>query len=531
MAKNQKLPYTNREFDTILSELRARLNVELPESNDWLESNVGRWITETYAAIADMTAFTIDRQAAECYLDTVETRENLVALLKLLGFQPFNPVSEETEVTFTVTSKQGSDVEIPKGTRLYSSKRSLPWVTTSTTVIFAGETTATAQARQGEYRTIEFVSSGNPFQQFIINSEKVAEGEVAVTVDGIDWTVADGLLGRPNTLVGLGADAEFFRVIHTQDRKTMIEFGDNIDGLIPPKGAEIMIRVFITEHVNGNVQSGEIDQLLDTLPVVSASVTVTNRKASGGGMDHESIASARLRWPRVFASQNRAVTLSDYEAQARLVPSVLQARAVDNTMDANVPLFEIELYIVGANGLTSESLNDEVGVLLDRVKMNPVVISVRSPEKVYVDILITQLYVYRQYVKADVAADVLVAVRDFFTLTADASGDVNMGSSVAISRLSAAIQNVTGVSSFTWVIKTLSPTDSAQDTLAEGHVIVNNTPTALLLPTEWQSNPVDAAAISVLPTEYAVLNSVSFLQVLDDPNEPNGSTHPNLITV
>jgi len=544
MPKTLKLPYANREYDAILAEIRNRLATELPESNDWLESNVGRWIIETFAAIADMTSFTIDRQAAECYLDTVETRENLVAILKLLGFQPFNPVPEETDVVFTLNKTAASDVQIPKNTRLFSSVTSLPWLTMTATAVRAGSQTATTQARQGEYRSIDFVSSGNPFQQFVINSTKVAQAEVQVTVDGNAWQPAgDGEPNHPPSMVGLGGDAEYFLVIHTQDMKTMIQFGDGIDGLIPPKGAQIVVQVLLTEHVNGHANAHQIDQVVDIIAPSGNGITVDNPTASGGGLDHESIASARLRWPGVFASQNRAVTLADYEAQARLVPGVLQARAVDHSMDDSVMFFEVNLYIVGGNGLPSDSLNQQVAPIMDQVKMNPVTVNVISPSPVNVDILITQLFVNRQFVKENVAALVLTTISDFFTMTSDGSGPVNLGTNIVVSQLAAAIQNVEGVSSFTWMVRELSSEDAAANVAAAPTLIVSNTlpigagGVPIVLPDDWEfpldanghPTTLDAPYIVVGPHEYAFLNSALFVQVPDPQNPSN--TIPNIVTV
>jgi len=437
-----RIPYTSREFETILSEIRDRMRAELPDSNDFLESNVGRFMIELYAAVGDMIAFNMDRQAAECYVDTVETREHLVGLLRLIGFQPFNPVPEETAVRFSREAGQPLDttINVPKGTRLFSSATSLPWVTTAAAVLSPSVSSVLVQAKQGEYRTLNFVSSGNPFQEFLINSRQVAEGEVFITVDGTTWNQAE-----QNSLVGEGPDAPVFQVVRTQDQRTIVQFGDNIDGSIPAKGSAIAIQVFLTEHVNGRATTGQIDQLVDTL---TAPVTVRNPDPSRGGADFETVASARIRFPEAFATQKRAVTRGDYEAQAKLVPGVLQAKAVDNQLDPTVPLFSVHVFVVGNDGSVSSTLNDEVEELLNERKVNVMKVTVKSPTPIEVRVQIDELFVYRDFVPSEVESNVLTAIDNFFILSADDTGEIALGTDVALSRLFATISAVEGVSSF-----------------------------------------------------------------------------------
>ncbi len=527
----ERIPYVNRELDSILATLRDRLIRELPESNSWLETDIGRWTMNNFAAIADMISFVIDRQAAESYIDTVETRPNLVSLLKLIGFTPFNPVPEEVQVIFTVSTLQQQQMTealvIPKGTVLFASSAGKSFTTTeSATISTPGFETnaqgevipfeAAVQARQGVFKTVLFTSTGNANQQFGFKSPNIAEGMITVVIDAVPWTQA-----TRNTLVGAGRGAKLFKVLKTESKQTRVQFGDNVDGLIPAKGSQIAIEVFVTDHVNGHVGANTIDRIDFSPPIgpLPFPTTVRNPRPSIGGRDHETIDSARLRFPAAFATQNRAVTLQDYEAQATLVPGVLQAQAVDKLVDDNVPLFNVNMFVIGNDGNVSDTLNEEVQRQVDDKKMHVITVNVTAPGEVLIDILITQLFVFRGFNFKDVAADVLQAIDGFFTPTDDTTSEIAIGKSIAISRLSSVIQNVNGISSFTWAVRTQTPNmrleifPTVDSSNTAPVVIENSTPSSL-----FGSFPTEPITWTLANNDIITLSSWSSLDKDDIEN-------------
>ena len=42
-----RIPYTNRDFNSLMDALRARIPVEVPEWNDFLQSNYGVFLIST----------------------------------------------------------------------------------------------------------------------------------------------------------------------------------------------------------------------------------------------------------------------------------------------------------------------------------------------------------------------------------------------------------------------------------------------------------------------------------------------------
>ncbi len=107
-----------------------------------------------------------------------------------------------------------------------------------------------------------------------------------------------------------------------------IQFGDGINGLIPPvgNGTLRMSHYKSGGGTSGNKAENTIIQLKTTVPYVEK---VTNTEAAEGGADAESLESLVSRAPRTIRHRNRAVTLEDYEDLAMLAsPKVARAKCI-----------------------------------------------------------------------------------------------------------------------------------------------------------------------------------------------------------
>lgn len=432
------IPYSSREFQGINADIRANLRDALPGVNDFLESNEGRFLIDQWTAVAEMLGFTVDRQGAESYVDTVETREGLISLLRLIGYQPANPNPEQVNVNLSRAGQSNvSDFVVPKYTKLTASTATgtIPFATNNAITIPAGADTATVTCVQGEWKNTTFNSNGAPFQAFVLHSKRIAQQMIRVLVNNVEWYYAD-----QNTLVGHKSTDRVFMTRNLPDKRMLVEFGNGGEGLVPPIGNSVQIRFFDTLGPAGHVSANEITS------VDSSTLIPNNPEPSTGGRDFEPIEVARFRYPSVFKTLRRAVTLSDWEALAAQVPGVMQANAVDRNIDPQMPFFKVRVYVIGEGGITSDSLNDSVREDLRNRRVNATVFDVLSPTRINVDVQGT-LNIYRQYNKDEVIADASQAVSNFFEMTPGANSEVQVGKDVSFSRLVSAIQELAGVES------------------------------------------------------------------------------------
>lgn len=430
--------YSSREFISIVSDIKENLKVALPTVNDFLESNEGRFLIDQWAGIADMLSFTIDRQSAENFIDTVETRPNLISLLKLIGYQPKNPSPELVNVTFNRTNTS-QDLTIPAKTKLSSTAlngNSVSFCTLSEATLPVGVSNISVPCVQGEWIKATYQSNGGAGQSFILQNTNIAEGYVEVFVNGTEWDLANN-----NTLVGHLPNDQVFRTVPLSDKRLLVELGDNIEGMIPSKGFKIEIQYLTTLHTAGHVNSNTVRGVSN----FSGAVTVNNPLPSAGGSDFEPIETARYRYPRVFQTMRRAVTLDDWEALAEEVPGVLKAKAVDLNTDPSLPFFKVRVLILADGGVNNATINQNVYDYLRLRRVNATMFEIANPEPVYVDVD-CELTIFRNYERSTVETEVNQTITDFFKITTDASSEIGLGRPVYKSRLITAINEVNGVS-------------------------------------------------------------------------------------
>ncbi len=107
-------------------------------------------------------------------------------------------------------------------------------------------------------------------------------------------------------------------------------------GAVPPKGAELRLRRYLTGGgARGNVSARELTVLRSPIANVAS---VLNRRPASGGVDGEDIENAKLRGPITLRTGDRAVTPEDYEQLAReAAPELARVECIPATATAENP--------------------------------------------------------------------------------------------------------------------------------------------------------------------------------------------------
>ncbi|HLN63068.1 MAG TPA: putative baseplate assembly protein [Symbiobacteriaceae bacterium] len=180
----------------------------------------------------------------------------------------------------------------------------------------------TASAAQYVTITEELVgrTSGDP-------EERLSLGYVPVVPGSLQIEVQEGDAMIPWTeLPDLRAASPQDRVYTLDYRTGVITLGDGTRGRIPDAGSAVVA----VSYRQGGGRVGNVRPLvLKSMRSYVAGVdAVTNPFAATGGDDEESLDAAVARAPRELKALRRAVTLEDYEAQARATPGGRIARAL-----------------------------------------------------------------------------------------------------------------------------------------------------------------------------------------------------------
>lgn len=166
---------------------------------------------------------------------------------------------------------------------------------------------------QGQTQVEQFTAPVNPAAYTVLLSyPSVINGSVEVAVNGVSWSEVSSLVYAAPTELA-------FEVRLLATGETVVVFGDDLFGAAPAAQATIAVTYRTGGGVSGNVVSGQIAASITgqiTSLASPVTVTVTNEQPGSGGLAAQSLDEARLRIPAFIRTNDRAVTLDDYQTLA-----------------------------------------------------------------------------------------------------------------------------------------------------------------------------------------------------------------------
>lgn len=191
---------------------------------------------------------------------------------------------------------------------------------------------------QGQSLSDQFVVSEENRSSFVVklSHTSVLDKSVRVTVNGLPW-------GEVLGLASSGPTDEVFQVDTLSSGQVLVQFGDGIFGATVPKEATVVINYRIGGGTLGNIDLNSINTSITGLNQTTASpvvINLNNSTSTGvGGRDEETLEEARSNIPQHTRTNDRAVTLDDYQTLAMQFAhpqygSVAYARASVRTENA-----------------------------------------------------------------------------------------------------------------------------------------------------------------------------------------------------
>ena len=329
--------FTNLDFEQVKTSL-----VEYLRSNsnftdyDFEGSNLST-IIDVLAYNTYITSYNANMVANEVFIDSATLRENIVSLARNIGYLPKSRKAATATVSFFVDTTNiqpaPASVTLNKGT-VAASRGSFGGVSGSfcilddITVPVVNNTASFNEipVYEGTFLTKNFTySSQNPFQRFILPNAGVDTDLMRVSVKTNESSTASVKYALQDSLFYIGSDSKVFYLQEVEDERYELIFGDGIFGKKLEESNYITVDYITTNGDAGNGMSdfsfsGRLTYTRDGNDYVIASgiSLLTTEFSSRGGSAIESIDSVKKYAPRIYASQNRAVTADDYET---LIPS------------------------------------------------------------------------------------------------------------------------------------------------------------------------------------------------------------------
>ena len=347
-----QIDYTSRDYTSLLTDLTNLVSVRT--NTDWTAddpSDLGTVLLESFAYMGDIMSYYIDRVANELSIDTAARRQTLLNAGKLYGYRISGPTPAEVTIEFTNISDVALD--IPVGTQTlailqYGDYSEVFFETIEGAIQVAPGDTVTLLAREGKTVNTDrpdLISSttNKPLPINLGTSLGTADQEIVLPdTDIVDNTVVvyvgQGEAFSPwefvDSLFEYGPKASVFTTEVDETGAVSIIFGDGINGAIPNAGQVISALYKTSVGASGNLAPNTIEEVTfipgNILPEAISSLTVNNPSASYGGADGDDNSQIRSKIKKAISAQKRAVTLSDYENLASLVPQVGRVKAASS---------------------------------------------------------------------------------------------------------------------------------------------------------------------------------------------------------
>ena len=449
------IDYTSRDYAGLRESMLSFAAGALP---DWAgarnrdPSDFGVMVLEGVAYQGDVLSYYVDRVANEAFLATATQRESVLAHASALDYIPRTATAATVVLSFSVDTS--ASMLIPAGFQVTTSAEGSGVVTFETTAPLAitpstggAPVPVTVPAVEGVSVHDEVVgtSCGEQNEVFTLQQSPVVAASVVVRVveapasAGTVWQVVSDLLEA-------GPSDNRYMLLPGADDSITVEFGDGVNGRMPPRGSVVHVSYRVGGGQAGNVDTGALTSVVDEsnysyanpalTPDVPPLISVVNQQPAVGGTDAESIESIRVNAPLALRTQKRAVSLADYEVLALTVPTaqVGKAKAVA-TVYTNVTLYVAP---PGGGQPTSATLQAVVDYLSDKVLAGVTVVAA-TPTYVGVDVAVS-VEIDPRYSQSATTIDVRNAMAGLLNFER-----VSFGTRVSLSDVFATVAGVPGV--------------------------------------------------------------------------------------
>ena len=313
MATNNALTVTGLDFDTIRLNLRNFLAGKPDFADfDFEDSAIGT-LLDLLAYNTYYMSFYANMAANEGFLDTAQIYENVASRAKMLGYTPTSAKGPTANVLVTFSIPANSTfrtINISKDTQFRSTVNgvSYTFVTPQSYAIYANST--------NRFRGYIDITEGVPLtHRFLFSAANTSFVLPNANTDTSSITVAVTTAGNTQTytlandLKSVNAVSKVFFIEPDRNKLYKVSFGDGIMGVKPSYNSTVSVSYRVC---NGTRADGANSfTAVGTVGGQSSFILNTVSRATGGA-EIESIDSIRFNAPRLYETQNRAVTKEDY---------------------------------------------------------------------------------------------------------------------------------------------------------------------------------------------------------------------------
>ncbi len=322
--------FTNLDFDQIKTTLRDYLKSNSNFTDYDFEGSNLSTILDVLAYNTYITSYNANMVANEVFIDSATLRENVVSLARNIGYVPRSKKAARATISFFVDTTNitpaPAALTLKKGpvagtSGSFGSQSFIFSILEDITVPVVNNiaTFTDIEIYEGILLSSNFsYSTRNPNQKYILPNSGIDTQLISVFVSASKYNLQDSLFN-------VDKNSEVYFLQEIEDERYELIFGDGIFGKALQEGDNIEVSYITTngDSANGISQFSFSGRLVYTRNSTEYLVTsgislLTTGLVSSGGENIESVDSIKKYAPRIYASQNRALTSNDYET---LIPA------------------------------------------------------------------------------------------------------------------------------------------------------------------------------------------------------------------
>ena len=329
--------FSNLDFDQVKSTLQEYLKSNSNFTDYDFEGSNLSTLLDVLAYNTYITSYNANMITNEVFIDTATLRENIVSLARNIGYVPRPRQAARATVSFfvntsgivpspaTLTLKKGP---VAASSAAFGGQSFIFSILSDITVpVFNGIAEFNdVEIFEGTLLTQTYTYSARiPNQKFILPNVGVDTDLITVSVRPNEASTTETKYSVQNSLFDVNSDSKVYYLQEIEDERYQIFFGDGIFGKALEDGNFITINYITSDGDSANGLSsfnfaGRIEYTRNAQSyTISAGISLmTTGLSASGGEVIESVESVRKFAPRIYSSQNRAVTSNDYES---LIPS------------------------------------------------------------------------------------------------------------------------------------------------------------------------------------------------------------------
>jgi hypothetical protein len=401
--------FTNLDFDQIKTSIKDYLRSNSNFTDYDFEGSNLSVLIDTLAYNTYISSYNANMISNEVFIDSATLRENVVSLARNIGYVPKSRTASRANISFfvdttgfltnplTLTLKRG----IVATTQSFADQSYTFAIPSDITVPVINGVASFEDILiyEGTYLVDNFsVESLNSSQKFILNNPHIDTSTIKVSVRDTQSSTTSRKFVLSDNLFSITNRSRVFFIQEIEDQRYELIFGDGIFGEKLSNLNYIEASYITTNGESGNGLSSFVfsGRILDNngISVTSGISLITTNVASNGGKEIESIDSIKKYAPRLYSTQNRAVTTADYEVIVPRIYPEAQSISVFGGESLNPPEYgKVFISIKPVNGrFVPKTIKDNLKSKLRDYSVAGIIVDFIDLKYVFVEVDITAYY-------------------------------------------------------------------------------------------------------------------------------------------